>query len=495
MTRLWPIGLLVVMLLSGCSSKEPGPTSGAPAAVGVVGATGSADLHYSNQTVVWKQDVGRKAVKAAALSNSVFLLDATAARDLTPGKILLIEGTLARKIVVAEPFEDGIAVLTEPVGLGEIIQDGTLHLEYPVRFGAMAAVARHRVIDPWSFFRMPALDAKEPARESFVNKAPAGAPFTWGEMDGEEGDWKTKFSATPEANKLSFTFELKKQIDGGFSVTVSGDGYLADFDVLTDIMVERTAVEKFEVLAKRLNGTVNLRWLATQEGTGPISEEDRFKLPGAIQIPLAQYVGGFPLFMEISAAFLIKPAFSAKNELSRGSFRVTYDGMQRFRIKGGNIDSDGNITGDIKILEHANLSPMAPMGMLVAFAAPRIELTTSLSRYPGLEGLDKVAWVAGKLAAWGYEKLTGQAVSRDAEKMVERSLKSEATAYIEAVSSVGSIHSGMLAIVPCQKAEVTLEVKVGAGAELFGMRKAGAEKDIFHGTKLKKDPENVKCAE
>lgn len=494
MKRVWPIGLLVAILLCGCSSSSRGPaqTGGAPA---VAGATGSADLHYSNQTVVWKEDAGRKAIKGVALSNGALLLDAAAARDLAPGKILLIEGTLARKIVAAEPLEDGVAVLTEPAALGEIIQNGTLHLEYPVRWGAMATLARHQEHDPWSLLRMPLLRAQAQGEESFVSKGPAGAPFTWGEINGAEYDWKTKFSVTPGPNKLSFTFELKKEISGGFSMTVNGDGYLADFDVLTDIMVERTAVEKFEVLAKRLNGTVNFNWLATQEGSGPISEEDRFKLPGAIQIPLAQYVGGFPLFLEISGAFLIKPAISAKNELSRGSFRVTYDGMQRFRIKEGNIDSDGQISGDIKILEHANLSPTAPMGMLVAFAAPRIELTTSVSRYPGLEGLDKVTSKVGKLAAWGYEKATGRKMSRDAQKMVERSLKSEATAYIQAVTSVGSIHSGMLAIVPCQKAEVTFEVKVGAGAELFGMRKATAEKAVFHGTRLQKDPPNVKCAD
>jgi len=130
--RTAAVVLLVLPALAGCTTTENSRregTGGANETGAIVAARGSASIRYASQAVVWKQDAGRKAVKAADLPNGALLLDADAARDLAPGKILVIEGTLARKIVVAEPLDDGIAVLTEPAGIGEIIQDGTLHLE------------------------------------------------------------------------------------------------------------------------------------------------------------------------------------------------------------------------------------------------------------------------------------------------------------------------------------------------------------------------------
>ena len=83
---------------------------------------------------------------------------------------------------------------------------------------------------------------------------------------------------------------------------MAGAGILiADGNVVADITVERAAVGKYDIDIGGLNGVVNFTWVATQTGNGPISRDDRFKLPGAIQIPLGQYLGGFPLLIALAA--------------------------------------------------------------------------------------------------------------------------------------------------------------------------------------------------
>jgi len=149
----------------------------------------------------------------------------------------------------------------------------------------MAAAARIPAFDPWSIFRLPVLNAQEPLwtssapESSFVEKAPPGSPLSFGEIKEEHKGWKATCSTTPQPNGLALHFELVKEQSG-------------------------------------------LKMTITQEGTGPIAADDRFKLPGAIQVPLPQYLAGFPLFLEVSGAFMIKPAFSGKNELSRGQIHV-----------------------------------------------------------------------------------------------------------------------------------------------------------------------------
>lgn len=80
---------------------------------------------------------------------------------------------------------------------------------------------------------------------------------------------------------------------------------------------------------------------------------------------------------------IIEPAISAGQEYSRGAFRITFDGTQNFQVKKGNI-TDGNVTGDIQFVEGQNISPVIPMGMVVAFAAPRIELTLGVGPMFGI---------------------------------------------------------------------------------------------------------------
>jgi hypothetical protein len=195
------------------------------------------------------------------------------------------------------------------------------------------------------------------------------------------------------------------------------------------------------------------------------------------------------MFLEIGAAVIVNPAITGGKEYSRGAFRVNYDGYQHFTVKEGNIDSDGNVSGDIQVFEQQGVSATAPMGMVVAFAAPRIELSL------GLKKLFKMTDI--KVAAERVDMIADQVAKRllTPEQLdqfhqgplgkftftnaTDVALGSEATAYFEFVTTSGTSFSGMSAINPCSRSDISLSANVGASAEAFKASVGKTEKNIF----------------
>lgn len=116
-----------------------------------------------------------------------------------------------------------------------------------------------------------------------------------------------------------------------------------------------------------------------------------------------------PLFLEISSAVIIKPAFGAEYEFARGAFRITYDGYQTFRAKDGNVDADGAVTGNIN-LDESDAGSGAQIGLVLAFAAPRVELSIGVSKGLNFDGFNEAAEKANQY----FDKLVGKAFGADA---------------------------------------------------------------------------------
>ena len=78
------------------------------------------------------------------------LLDSSnpTARSLRAGDVLLIKGLVARNVLGTELTPDGVVVLTQRPRLGDVIQEGEIRIQAPVRFGAAASAARN---SPQSF--------------------------------------------------------------------------------------------------------------------------------------------------------------------------------------------------------------------------------------------------------------------------------------------------------------------------------------------------------
>jgi hypothetical protein len=355
----------------------------------------------------------------------------------------------------------------------------------------------------------PALAAQSPDAEALKKaeskgRGEAAEKLAKSAVTGVFEGWETTFSAVPGAGRVDLSLTLKRNV-GGFRGLITGQGYLSDFDLSSGIDVERGLVEQIELAHKKLNGVMNFKWEVAKDDPGALSEDDRIKLPAAASIPLYQYLEGFPLYLEISSALIIKPAISGGKEYSRGAFRITYDGYQSFQAKAGNIDANGQVTGDVAFVESQNISGMAPMGMVVAFAAPRLELTFGVSRIVDMEDVETAADAVDGIAEglvkrtfgeegwerWKSSPAGGVSMGEAAKKAVS----SDAAGYLELVSSSGMSNSGMSAIFPCTRTDLDLAVKVGASAQAFGLSLGRVEHEIFTKKVTRVDPPGTKLCE
>jgi hypothetical protein len=514
--RLPALVLFTASLLFGCG--RPGGRLGASAgeARRLPGGSGSASVTYQANTHLLKRAEGLSLLKGASHDGSTLLLDAKDRRvaSLKAGDVLLIQGLLVRKVLAVEPRGSRLAALTRQATLGEAIQQGHIRLSAPIRFTPRVARLERRpglerLWDRLTGWSTPALHAQSPDAER-LKKAEADGHtdaalgLAKSAVTGVFEGWETTFSATPGAGRLDLSLTLKRNV-GGFRALITGQGYLTDFDLSSGIDVERGIVEQLELAHKKLNGVMNFKWEVAKDDPGPLSEDDRIKLPAAASIPLYQYLEGFPLYLEISSALIIKPAISGGKEYSRGAFRITYDGYQSFQAKAGNIDANGSVTGDIAFVESQNISAMAPMGMVVAFAAPRLELTFGVSRVVDMEDIETAADAVDGIAEglvkrtfgeegwerWKNSPAGGVSMGQAAKKAVS----SDAAGYLELVTSSGMSNSGMSAIFPCTRTDLNLTVKVGASAQAFGLSLGRVEQEIFKKAVTRVDPPGTKLCE
>ena len=512
------IGVVALLVFAGCSRDKgssvssSGSSGGNPNSASDYtaprnsGGSGSADVTYKPGVHVVEQKDGMNALISVSTDGSTLVFDKSRSGvpDLKDGDVFVIKGLLARKVVASITNGNEIAVLTVKAGLTDIISDGKIHVQAPIRFGSpqqastsdgprsLARVTNAFVPAPL-YAQGPTETRRQAAEKAGVKDAYgnlASAPFK-AVLSG----WETKFSTEPEPGKLKIHLQLKKSL-AGVAAVITGEGYLADFDFNSDIDVERSVVQKVQVGYKKLNGLMNFTWeIQTVEG-GSLRGNAKMKLPAAIEIPLYQYLGGLPLFLEISSAVIIKPALGAGNEFSRGGFRITYDGYQSFKVKDGNVDADGQMTGDIKLGESESGSG-APLGLVVALAMPRLELSIGVSKILKFDGFADAAAKADKYLdilvtkAFGAEalaKLKSSPMSQVTGKnIVDAAMGSNAAAYIELTTSVGTSHSGSAAMVPCTRTDLHMAASVGFSAKAFGQGVADSEKELF-----RKDTTRVK---
>ena len=498
--------LSILSVIAGCK----GSNSGSSTALGTAssaepgsaprnsGGSGSADVTYRPNVRIVEQSDGTRALISVSTDGSTLVFDRSQGSipTLGVGDILLIKGLIARKILAEEINGNEIAVLTAPVALGEIVENGKITVHAPIRFGKARTASAGPVtqsiwerladgVTPPLYAQSPTEDRRQEAERKGVQDAYgnlAKAPFN-AIMSG----WETKFNAEPADGRLNLTLQMKKSMSNVAAV-ITGEGYLADFDFSSDIDVQRSTVEKLDATYKKLNGNMNFKWEVQTTADGKLVGNAKIKLPAAIEIPLYQYLGGLPLYLEISSAVLIKPALNAEYEFSRGAFRVTYDGYQTFRVKEGVADADGNVTGDIDFLGAENGSG-APLGLVIAFAAPRIELSIGVSKVLKFDGVKDAAEKADKY----FDVLVNKAFGPDAlakfksspmsqvtaTKIADAAMGSDAAAYIELTTSSGTSHSGSAAMVPCTRTDLHMWVMVGASAHAMGQSVGDASKEIF----------------
>ncbi len=472
--------------------------------------SGYAHVTYRSNVRMMEADEGKKALIGISSNGASLLLDPSnaTARSLQAGDILLIKGLLARSVIGAEATPDGVVVLTQHALLTDVIQDGEIKLHAPVRFGRSQAAADPALepLPSWlNLIATPAY-AQSPTGEMAKNAEAKGTVDAYGNIvkgvfNSVINGWDCTYQATPGDGQTNLEITLKRNV-GGFVALITGKGYISNFQFDSAISIKQSVLQNMDTSFSNLSGLMNFEWQVAKDSGGVMAEESKIKLPEAIEIPLAEVLDGLPMYLEVSGAILIHPAITGGKEVTRGQFQIRYDGFQHFQVKSGGVDTNGNLSGDIQLGDHQDLSPTAPLGMLVAFAAPRVELSLGLNKIYDESDIKKAADIVDKLADQVAKRLLSpdkyaqyQQNGLHLNDVFKNALSTDGAAYFQMVGTSASSFTGMSSISPCSRYDLSLVGQVGASAEAWGKSIGTVSKEVFRKGITKVDPPGMRLCE
>jgi hypothetical protein len=488
MTRLqWRccvLACLACVLLAGCTNKKGATpeTSGIPAArpfhdlrelPGTI-----ADVTLTSNTVRIDDSTTRHILKSVGSDGDVFVFDNSDQRiqNLHEGQILLLENVAVRKVLAVARKDNLIIVGTDYASLPDFIQQGHLKWNAPIRFGSLFAQANERSgsqIATKGMWWIP---------DGTVYAATGNLSFS-GDVDG----WKTSMSVTPSSNRLDMTFKVSRSY-GGMNMMTSAKGFLKDFLSSADIQVAQGDLSNFSYNASNLNGEMNVEYAATRDGDAAGIDKPNIKLPPLAKIPMP--IDGIPFMLTINANLILKPGFGAKKEAASGSFQITYSGDEGFQVKGGNSQPSSSIDGSGSF-GHIDTASLAPHGIVVGVAAPKI--TLSLGLQSAMDVLTSA--FPSSLADSVSDFLSNTSAGKWVKKKANTTFKTEAAAYVQTVAVGTMTSAGSLAMVPCKLTRLLLQFQGGADAYLLGSK--GADKDLVFAKKefVVRDPDINACGD
>ena len=464
-----------LLCCAGCRHADapaPAQASAQPAIAGATGghaaqvpmathASGYAHVTYRSNVRVMQADEGKKALIGVSSNGASLLFDPAnaTARSLHAGDVLLIRGLMARTVLGAETTPDGVVVLTQHALLTDVIQDGEIRIQAPVHFGALRAALEQPIqpLPQWLNLLATPAYAQGPENAIVQNAVAKGTMDAYGNIvkgavKSVVNGWDATLQATPSEGRTDLKITLTRDV-GGFEALVTGNGFISNFQFDSAIDIKQNVLQNMDTSFSNLNGRMDFQWQVGKNTGGVMAEESRIKLPGAIEVPLSEFLDGLPLYLEVSGAILIHPAITGGSEITKGHFRIDYDGSQHFKLSRGTLNTDGSIGGDVQLGDHQDISPTAPLGLVVAFAAPRVELTFGLNKIYDASDIKKAAEIVDKLADVVAKHLLSADQYANYQKnglhlgdVFKNALSSDGAVYFQMIGTSASSHTGMSAI-------------------------------------------------
>ncbi len=455
------------------------------------------------------------------------------AKALKPGDVLLIKGLLARKVIATDTTKDGVVVLTKGASIADVVQDGHLSIRAPMHFSAARAsrTGDGHWHELWRNLLPATVEAAQLDKDGMPFKNDSDHPKLEDHDVDEElhppsmtsqvidktkedvngilehpyvkpfkgllEDWDVDWEATPQDGKLDLSLTMTKNVNG-LIAKITGKGYVSDFDFVNDMDMSSggSAISSLKQAAgqfKNVNGRMDFTWEIGKDTPGPGGEEQLIKLPGAISQSLAPLLDGLPLTLEVSAAIDAHPMMTAGKQYSQGAFHVTYDGYQQFKFNNGNFESDGKMDGGPSADVPRNISAVAPFGVVVGFAAPRIELVFGGPGIIKADEFEKAAkWTDAIVDEVGKRVLTASAYQlyKDSRFSLSKAAKAfddtNVALGMRVVTTSTMTESGMSQITPCSRSDIDVKVYVGASGSALGL----ASKSMYK-TVMTKDFEHI----
>jgi len=397
---------------------------------------------------------------------------------LRAGDILIVKNAFAVKVLAAETDDGQTVLVTDRVGLADILQQGEINVDTPINFHSVNAANTPPPLP--NFKLMDLIETPLYAQNGPQVTAPT-SQITKSVTSALTSGWNIeKWSVTPAGSSANISARMTKDTDG-FKAAVEVDGSITNFQFASNIKFPSQGMGNQIISGvKGMSGKMHFVWEIGKGTPGVWAVEDKIKLPAGITIPLGPIFGGVPLSLDISSAFLIHPALTGGNEYSKGGFTIGWTGSTASGASG----SEG-LT--FQVTDDANISPVAPNAMVISFCAPRIELKLGLLGAYGSSTPLKIAAAAadaiiGKVAAklLSPSLLSALQASPLGKMSVSNTLASNADVFVQIIHTEGVTHSSNITLAPCTKIQLKVSAQEGGDAQLFGLTKgASTTKDIF----------------
>lgn len=409
---------------------------------------------YADNVVRLSSETVKKTLIGANRDHDIYIFqnDPKLHAKLTPGKIVLFEGLSFKRIQAIAEDNSLLIVGTEDAPLTQLFKDADIRWKAPINF---LEIHNRQA----QFLKERRDVAMHGPLRSWLSPQPVLAAAN---EEDEEG-WHIKGDTNFSPDKVDFQVDLTRS--GGLDATISGKGYIKNFQSTLALSISNSQVNQFDFSNKDMNGIVDFNWTVGTSGKPPELGEERLKLPALMSVPF--YIGALPFTLEIGEALLFHPAFSTKQEIAKGAFHVDYNGVTGLSVTRGSggapsEQDTSNASSDSAIQTSTAFSPMAAFGVVIAVAMPRFELKTGIEEF--------LPPIPDSLAARAAELLEKTTVGHFVKKAKE-ALKTEAAGTFQVVLSTTASHSGMLSLVPCQRFMLHVEGQVSADATVLGIPK------------------------
>ncbi|MEO3927721.1 hypothetical protein ABGB07_28210 [Micromonosporaceae bacterium B7E4] len=146
-SRVYAAALAVLLALTACTGGTPSSVADDPGQA----RYGAAPVRHPDvalQPDVVVVDGGSGSVRSVTDGGLTWRLDPRAggADQLTPGKVMFVTGRGVGRVMDARPDGDDLAVTIGPVGITDVIRDGTFAAEQPIQLSTATA---HEITDPF----------------------------------------------------------------------------------------------------------------------------------------------------------------------------------------------------------------------------------------------------------------------------------------------------------------------------------------------------------
>lgn len=456
-------------------------------------------VEYSDKTAVVDMATVARTLRGVSEDRRIFLFeDSPQLRaKLIPGQFVLFQGLDLRKVdaYAVDPNTKNLIVGTERPSLREALNSANIQWKAPVNFGDLLRQSSARMGPSNApFFAPPAFFQQRQAWILPTVHADVTQTSYEGEVEFNDSDfatWKVRYHFNApggDDRNMHLDVHLTREANG-LNVELSAKGTISNFVQQFGMVAAEKGAVRVQFRDLDLRGDVDFDWtIKTSENKTPMNEV-RFKLPGKVSIPLAEFTD-LPMSLQISEAMLFHPAFTTKEEVARGTFHVKFASDEGITLDGAETQVEGKGEGDAEIAQNFAFSPLASFGLVVAMAVPRIELRMGSEE---LFEMAKIPLPGNLVETLSDVLLKNTVVGQWVNKKMGNPLSVEGAAYFQMVISTTAAHSGMQSLVPCQQFTMTAKGQMGLDAEWLGNNTNFQPKDVFEKNLVRRQPDAKIC--